>query len=139
MGYYFSFFGIFNINFFFLYKKLCTTLWSQGNPNKSLMFEFSLGITNAYISCCIPKTSTQNFTQLFSSMKFPFATDIPRQWLAKILVSFTLSPNLLTSLGLMITRSDQKFALTWKSNKAYFVSSSDFQIVAFMRNASIFN
>ena len=63
-------------------------------------------MTNAQISRCIPEISTQNLTQLLSSVKSPLATDILSQWGASVLVGLTFSPNLSTNFELMIIRSD---------------------------------
>ena len=93
------------ISFFYI-KSFASTLWNQGNPGKKLIFGFSLDVTNAHITCSILKTSTQNLTQVRSFVDSPFAIDILRRWLARVFVGLTLSPNLLISLGLMITRSD---------------------------------
>ena len=86
-------------------NSLAFTLRSQGKPNSKLTLGFYLGVINTYIFQRIPETSTQNLTQLLSSVESLFATDIPRQWGAKVLVGLTLNPSRLTNLGLMITKS----------------------------------
>lgn len=112
--------------------------YSHSRANKILVIHLCLSflkITNAFISCYILETSTQNWTKLLHFIKFLLVTNILRECGVQIFVClYSKFRFFFTNPKVIMIRFQPSSVFISKFGGAYFLSFSNFQILVFKNN-----